>query len=569
MPVVNLITPVDPSGTFPVIPSGSNRLVFLTVNVGQSSGINAVAPSAVIIGGVSATFVAGDVPGASQLRGTLSTWMLNESQVSSMLGSSISITGQSGAFTRSIAWAVQGASQAIPTRKNNAFITTGAITMSLARAADSWTFFGAYVQTAEDITLANPIRISRILNVNIGYAADTARTVNSTTQSKTYVQSAHVINVEPAPLHQILSVNGGAGVEIGSTGNTAVTTGFANPITEGTLGGEPLTVTGYDAETGIVTFDGPVVVDQEAFPLFDSSQTIVFANDTEEASLTLVPLNPPTGSTLISVSSPENVDPRAFGYHVNQAYGFELVDGDIFYGVDADVEWLPNTYGSAEVLPVTTPVILRRTSTGIAYVMNVTVNPEGEVVTPIIISVGTVRLGASASVEVEDFEGPVNAGTLDGVALTSASNTSITVKGLLNNQTVPRPGERMLVLTDGDSNATREVLVNAPAGWGIYTVTADWVQAVNGVPVTILPVASEVGDFILFNRTPSAGKTTDVKDYGVVTNNVGSQTLWLVKNSTKVARSFVITTNSGAAGSGGQPANEDVLSMQPIRMVAL
>lgn len=377
MAVSNLITPVDPSGTYPTIPAGSNRVIFLTVNVGQSSALNATAPSTVTIGGVAATFVGGDNPSTTQLRGTLSTWMLNESQIASMSGSAISITGQTGAFTRSIAWAVQDAAQTVTTRKNNAYIATGGITMSLDRVADSWTFLGGYTQTAEDITLSNPTRTSRILNVNIGYAADSLRTANSTTQSKTYVQSAHVLNIEPAPAQSITSINGGAGIKIGSTGNIAQTSGFASAPTTVTIGTLSGTVTAYNSGNGETTFSVPAPVHEASYPDIESTQTVTLANGSESASLTGVPFEPPVGSTPITVASPVNDDPRYLGYWMIDIFGVTPVNGDKFYGIDADVTWAADTGGSATSLPVTTPVVYWDASTGTTYLLDVTVTPFG------------------------------------------------------------------------------------------------------------------------------------------------------------------------------------------------
>jgi hypothetical protein len=392
MAVTNLITPVDPSGTFPTIPAGSNRVVFLTVNVGQSSAINATAPSAVTIGGVTATFVGGDAPSTVQLRATLSTWQLNEAQIALMSGSAISITGQTGAFTRAIAWGVQDATQSVTTRKNNAYIATGGITMSLARVADSWTFLGGYTQTAEDITLANPTRTSRILNVNIGYAADSLRTVNSTTQSKSYVQSAHVLNIEPAPAQAITSINSGAGVKIGSTGNIADTTGFASAPTDVTIGSLTVTVTDYNSGTGDTTFTVPAPTHEAVYPDIDSTQTVTLSNGSESASLAGVPFEPPAGSTAITVASPINDDSRYLGYWMIDIFGVTPVNGDKFYGIDADVTWTADTGGSAVSLPVTTPVVYWDASTGIAYLLDVTVTPYG-IVNRGLTAIGLTQVG--------------------------------------------------------------------------------------------------------------------------------------------------------------------------------
>lgn len=166
-------------------------------------------------------------------------------------------------------------------------------------------------------------------------------------------------------------------------------------------------------------------------------------------------------------------------------------------------------------------------------------------------SVGTVRIGGTAAITVSGFIGSVNAGTLDDIALTSASNTSITVPSLVDGQNVPRPGIRALDLTDGSVTGTTNVTVNAPAGWSSYTITGSFVQAVNGAAVAYLPAGWATGDFILYPTSPSAGKATAVSDDGVVTNNVGNQELFLVDAVTGLATAFDIETTAGAAGVGG------------------
>lgn len=391
MSVSDLITPVNAGSTYPTIPAGANRRIFATVTMTNGSATNVTAPTGVTIGGVAASFIGGTPAGTSQLRKACSTWGILESQIASMVGSAIIVTGQSGAFTDVVAWAVEGATQNSISSTANQFITTGAISISLARVNDSYTFFGVSTQVNEDITLTNPSRTSRISSLNIGYAADTERTVNSTGQSKTYVQAGHVINIPPVPAQTVTGINGGAGIKIGSTGNVAVTTGFTvdpDTITVGSLSG---IITGYDSGTGEVTFDVPGPTHEDPYPDIDSTQTVTISVGSESAALNNVPFEPPIGSTPITVASPVNDDDRYLGYWMIDIFGITPVNGDKFYGIDADVTWTADTGGSATGLPVTTPVTYWDASTGIVYLLMVTVNPDG-----VVNAVGLVARGLTA-----------------------------------------------------------------------------------------------------------------------------------------------------------------------------
>lgn len=223
--------------------------------------------------------------------------------------------------------------------------------------------------------------------------------------------------------------------------------------------------------------------------------------------------------------------------------------------------------------PGTFVMWLHKLGTGLPLVQyNFTINEAGDIVTATIDSVGTVRIGGTTAVTVSDFTTPVNAGTLDGVALTSASDTSITVAALVDGENIPRPGTRELELTDGIDTAADDVPVLAPSGWSSYVITGDFVEAVNGVGADYLPVGWEVTDFILSPLAPSTGKTTEVTDAGVITNNVGTQELFLVDAATGLATAFDIVTTAGAGeigtGSSAEPAMQ-VIKMETLKMVGL
>jgi hypothetical protein len=181
---------------------------------------------------------------------------------------------------------------------------------------------------------------------------------------------------------------------------------------------------------------------------------------------------------------------------------------------------------------------------------SMTVSYEVEVTEPTITSVATIRINGTSAVIVGGFDGTINAGTLDAIALTSASDTSITVKGLIDTQTVPRLGSQTLTLTDGTGSANKTVDVLPPTGFG-YIVAASYQETINGIAASYLPVTATDGHFIIYPKTPSAGKTTKVTNAGISTSHVGDQTLWIVNATTKVARSFVVTTTASAGLLGG------------------
>jgi len=248
--------------------------------------------------------------------------------------------------------------------------------------------------------------------------------------------------------------------------------------------------------------------------------------------------------------------------YFNPAFGLKIYqDGKVeINGTDHATNPVPS-------LPYTTTLWIRRGADGRMYSHTLTIDEESVAVIGQITSVGTVRIGGTTDVTVVGFPAAVNAGTLGGVALTSASDTSITVPSLTDGGSVPRPGIRELELTGGTGTGTTDVLVNPPLGWSSYIVTGGFTQAINGVSSGYLPAGWATGDFILSPNAPSSGKTTTVSDAGVVTNNVGNQELFLVDAATGLATAFDIETTSGAGSIGTGSASEP--AMHVIRMETL
>lgn len=184
----------------------------------------------------------------------------------------------------------------------------------------------------------------------------------------------------------------------------------------------------------------------------------------------------------------------------------------------------------------------------------------GEPGTPTIETVGTVRIGGTAAITVSGFSGSVNAGTLDGVALTSAGDTSITVPALADTVESPRPGTRTLTVTDGVDSDSEGVHVGAPTGWSYYTITAEFAESINGVANAFLPDGAAAEDFILY---PSP--KNNVSDSGIGTSFVGTQEFFLLSNTTKIATAFSVVTGAGASGFGGSASQIPGMQVPTMR----
>lgn len=267
------------------------------------------------------------------------------------------------------------------------------------------------------------------------------------------------------------------------------------------------------------------------------------------------------GQSFADTPNPLTTDDRPYW---DPAYGF-LIDQDGRLRINAT----DHPTDPVPAFPYDTTIWIRRGADGRVYSHDITLTEE-VVDDATIDSVGTVRIGATVSVTVSNFDVSVSSGSLDGVALTSASNTSIVIPGLVDTEEVPRPGTRTLSLTGGSETATTDVPVLLPTGYTSY-VADSFTEAVNGVAVDVVPVSVADGDFFLYQASPAAGKTTEVSELGIITNHIGTQTLWHISNSTNVARSFNVTTGGGAAevGGGGTIDPTRPVSMRTLTMRTL
>lgn len=383
-----------------------------------------------------------------------------------------------------------------------------------------------------------------------------------------------IINAS-AVTESITSVNSGAGITAGSTGNTAQLAGYSTTPTSATHG--PLAMTGlsYDGGSQVLTFDCPAYADGQTRPPFDGVADFTVANGTQSATLVSVPTNPPPGWAQVTISSPNTTDPTYIGAHTDItdheiAYETKIGESDLYPAEGLVVATDGGVSIPADLAGEHT-MYKRNLSTGVLTRLVVTINEASEVVIDAVInSVATVRIGGTSAVTVSDFDTEVSSGSIDGIALTAASNTSITIPSLVDTGTVPRPGTRELSLTGGFETATTNVPVLAPTGYTVY-VADSFTEAVNGVAVDVVPVSVADGDFFLYQASPASGKTTEVNELGIVTNHVGTQTLWHISVSTNVARSFNVTTGGGAAevGSGDAVDQTRPMSVRTLTMRTL
>ncbi len=159
-------------------------------------------------------------------------------------------------------------------------------------------------------------------------------------------------------------------------------------------------------------------------------------------------------------------------------------------------------------------------------------------ITSVAAGTDTVAIGGTYSCSVVEFGSPVISGTLDGVPLTLASDTSITIPNLIDGAVTPRLGKRTLTLTNGVLTATRTVTVTEPSGLASVRLGSNFSTGIDTILYGLVPAAVEF-DWIFNDPT----KSTVDKYGGYSTNIDGSQTLWHLENSTGIARSYQAITD--------------------------
>ena len=197
-------------------------------------------------------------------------------------------------------------------------------------------------------------------------------TMATGTVSSNQAWSVYIETADAAPTQAITSINSGAGITSGSTGNTATHTGFSGVPTAMTFGGKAATNIAGNATSS--TFDFPYYVDLETYPQPGTSPNFIATLGAETATLA-APLNYPAGMTGVTVSSPDTTNDKKLGYWILQA-GRTITNGDMLIYTIADVTGSADS-GFTAASPVTTVIWHQIQSTGVMYQYNATITEAG------------------------------------------------------------------------------------------------------------------------------------------------------------------------------------------------
>lgn len=151
----------------------------------------------------------------------------------------------------------------------------------------------------------------------------------------------------------------------------------------------------------------------------------------------------------------------------------------------------------------------------------------------------TVAIGQSSTWVTSNFSPDANAATVDGVSCSSVSVSGFTVPSLVDESTIPRPGSRSLVGSNGSQSDDLPVTVTAPAGW-LNTVLAGTLNTTNTGCLYALSPAAVADDQIIYL---DAYDNIVYPNGDFATNLYGTQQFWHLQDSTKIARVYDVTTN--------------------------
>jgi hypothetical protein len=158
-----------------------------------------------------------------------------------------------------------------------------------------------------------------------------------------------------------------------------------------------------------------------------------------------------------------------------------------------------------------------------------------------------VKIGSTVSFTKTGFTKAITKGTLDGVALTSATDTTFTVPNLVDGAQLPRIGlSRTLFLSSADDTetATINIEVANPDGWASTVIETGFSTGeLDSIDYNFSPPLA-VDDIIFYDST----KGTVFPDAGYEGAYDGTQTLWHHDESTKTVYSFNLLTGSQSIG---------------------
>lgn len=361
---------------FPTISAGTDRAAFAVFAMYNGGG-NAQVPTTVTCNGVSGQWIAGDAIGVAQTRLAMAVYMFLETNMAAISGQAITTSGQVGTVKSLVTFSVSNYPQSTNPQRNSVYTASGGTgsTLSLTRGPESLTIALSYVNTASTpTTMADPSRDGTVAFANgtFSYASesDTDRIANHTASGGTY-RSSLVFNLNSVQ-RAIVSVNGGSGVTPGSTGNTAVLTGYSNVPTSITIGGKAATNIGGTSTN--VTFDFPDYIDLQTYPDPTGTHSFVATYNTETANIN-VALNLKTGRSSVTLLNPNATEVNFLGSHLTVI----PVSTDKLIFVTSDVTFYDDTSWDAPG-EVVTEVWHWVNATDTMYQYFVTLNDAGEIV---------------------------------------------------------------------------------------------------------------------------------------------------------------------------------------------
>lgn len=147
--------------------------------------------------------------------------------------------------------------------------------------------------------------------------------------------------------------------------------------------------------------------------------------------------------------------------------------------------------------------------------------------------------GSTGTWTTSGFSPDVNAGSIDGVALTGVTSSGYSIPDYADEQQVPRPGSRTILASNGTQSDTESVPVGVISGYDYQTLSGTLNTGNYSVIQGFSPAAVS-GDFIVKPPGYIVGN-----DGTIMTNEEGEAIFWHIQNSTGIARSYNVTTGAG------------------------
>lgn len=217
-------------------------------------------------------------------------------------------------------------------------------------------------------------------------SASGGRTWAAFNDAVSYTAAFNFVINPSAVAESITSVNSGAGITAGSTGNTAQLAGYSTTPTSATHGPLAMTNLTYDGGPQVLTFDDVPYADGQTRPPFDgvADFTVVASGSSQSSTLVNVPTNPPTGWATVTISSPVTDDITYIGNHTdlsNHEIVYETKIGQsLIFPTEGLVVYTDGGVSLPSDLAGDHIMYKRNLTTGLVIQLTVTINGDGDVV---------------------------------------------------------------------------------------------------------------------------------------------------------------------------------------------